>query len=199
MKNFIKGIPSGYLIMAVLALVGIFLFFFVLDRSMQMYILCLWSVYGLTAFSTNFEGHKKSWGYFRTIGIFGSIITVIIITFVLMDFCKTRSFFQAIQNPTIVIWYCIFFAFILSIAIGEILRYLDKIRSLKKNIKCPRCNGTGFVDLNDIKRLGMEEFWHKGGCNFCERNGSVHCDKMNSHYKAMDVVLKSGQSWQAEH
>jgi DnaJ-class molecular chaperone len=42
---------------------------------------------------------------------------------------------------------------------------------------CPRCYGKGFVDLNDIKRLGMEKEWKQGFCRYCEGEGEVEKGK----------------------
>jgi DnaJ-class molecular chaperone len=74
---------------------------------------------------------------------------------------------------------------------GEILLYLDYIQTsinnsqnnaLNKNIDsenmtCPRCYGKGFVDLNDIKRLGMENQWGQGFCHYCDGIGEVEKGK----------------------
>jgi DnaJ-class molecular chaperone len=38
---------------------------------------------------------------------------------------------------------------------------------------CPRCVGKGFVDDNDIKRLGKERTWSPGVCGFCKGTGYV--------------------------
>jgi hypothetical protein len=42
---------------------------------------------------------------------------------------------------------------------------------------CPRCFGKGFVDLNDIKRLGMQDFWDQGFCRYCDGQGEVEKGK----------------------
>ena len=66
---------------------------------------------------------------------------------------------------------------------AEILIYLNKIFSTKiedketniedKEMTCPRCYGKGFVDLNDIKRLGKEKEWGQGYCRYCDGKGEV--------------------------
>jgi hypothetical protein len=38
---------------------------------------------------------------------------------------------------------------------------------------CPRCVGKGYVDDNDIKRLGRERTWQSGSCGFCRGTGYV--------------------------
>lgn len=40
-------------------------------------------------------------------------------------------------------------------------------------MKCPRCNGTGFVDWDDIERLGMQSHWEPGSCRYCQASGEV--------------------------
>lgn len=42
-----------------------------------------------------------------------------------------------------------------------------------KDIECPRCLGTGFVDENDIKRLKKELIWEPGICAYCYGTGKV--------------------------
>lgn len=60
---------------------------------------------------------------------------------------------------------------ILVFLIGSICLLLMKNRG--KTMTCPRCIGKGFVDLNDIKRLGKEEDWIQGCCKYCDGNGEV--------------------------
>ena len=38
-------------------------------------------------------------------------------------------------------------------------------------MNCPTCIGKGFVDLNDIKRLGKEDEWEQGYCRYCRGKG----------------------------
>lgn len=40
-------------------------------------------------------------------------------------------------------------------------------------ITCPRCNGKTFVDKNDIIKLGRENLWRPGVCNYCSGTGKV--------------------------
>jgi DnaJ-class molecular chaperone len=47
----------------------------------------------------------------------------------------------------------------------------------RKLMTCPRCYGKGFVDLHDIKRLGMEEKWGQGYCRYCDGEGKVKMGK----------------------
>ena len=48
-----------------------------------------------------------------------------------------------------------------------------KRKKKRKSMTCPRCYGKGFVDLNDIKRLGMEGKWSQGYCRYCDGEGDV--------------------------
>ncbi len=48
-----------------------------------------------------------------------------------------------------------------------------KRKKKRKSMTCPRCYGKGFVDLNDIKRLGMEGRWSQGYCKYCDGEGDV--------------------------
>jgi len=46
-------------------------------------------------------------------------------------------------------------------------------------VVCPRCYGKAYVDLNDIKRLGMEHTWsHAGPCGYCDGTGRVRASKV---------------------
>ena len=46
-------------------------------------------------------------------------------------------------------------------------------------VVCPRCYGKAYVDLNDIKRLGMEHTWHHAGpCGYCDGTGRVRASKV---------------------
>lgn len=46
----------------------------------------------------------------------------------------------------------------------------------KSGKECPRCLGKGFVDENDIVRLGMELMWTPGKCAYCSGKGRVDLD-----------------------
>ena len=85
-----------------------------------------------------------------------------------------------------------FFDFILD-KIGRILWFLLEAYSDNKNesksesnqpasesqVVCPRCYGKAYVDLNDIKRLGMEHRWqHAGPCGYCDGSGRVSASKV---------------------
>ena len=52
--------------------------------------------------------------------------------------------------------------------------------SISENlVVCPRCYGKAYVDLNDIKRLGMEHTWHHAGpCGYCDGTGRVSASKV---------------------
>ena len=52
--------------------------------------------------------------------------------------------------------------------------------SISENlVVCPRCYGKAYVDLNDIKRLGMEYKWHHAGpCGYCDGTGRVRASKV---------------------
>jgi hypothetical protein len=76
----------------------------------------------------------------------------------------TQTFFLQIHSVAI--------SGILVFSIGNICLILMKNRG-KTKMTCPRCIGKGFVDLNDIKRLGKEEDWIQGCCKYCDGNGEV--------------------------
>ena len=42
-----------------------------------------------------------------------------------------------------------------------------------QSMTCPRCLGNGFVDNDDIRRLGMLGSWTIGPCEYCKSSGSV--------------------------
>jgi serine/threonine protein kinase len=46
-------------------------------------------------------------------------------------------------------------------------------------IKCPRCLAKGYVDLDDIVRLGNEEFWLPGPCALCDQSGKITRDNLD--------------------
>jgi hypothetical protein len=43
----------------------------------------------------------------------------------------------------------------------------------KDKMKCPRCDGKGFVDSIDLHRLMMNEKWGVGWCRYCCATGQV--------------------------
>jgi hypothetical protein len=63
---------------------------------------------------------------------------------------------------------------VLAIIGGEIALYLHKLTEF---MICPRCVGKGFVDKNDITRLGMEGSWSQGYCRYCDGKGKVDVGK----------------------
>ena len=48
-------------------------------------------------------------------------------------------------------------------------------------ITCPRCLGKGEVDIEDIQRLLMEEYWSPGDCGYCEGVGKVNIKKFDTN------------------
>ena len=43
----------------------------------------------------------------------------------------------------------------------------------RNRIGCPRCQGKGHVDQEDITRLKMELYWQPGKCAYCNGTGKV--------------------------
>jgi len=132
------------------------------------------------------RGQTQSWGVFRILGIFGVLSFIFILYIGPFDEGK-KNLREALDNS--------FFNFaslglifsLFLFVLGEIFLYLDNLQNSIKNIEaknlskenasnsmtCPRCYGKGFVDLNDIKRLGMEQEWGQGFCRYCEGEGEV--------------------------
>jgi hypothetical protein len=70
----------------------------------------------------------------------------------------------------------ILFGFIFSLStfiFGEILMFSFKAIQLKNLMICPTCIGKGFVDQNDIQRMGMQDQWEQGYCRYCDGEGKV--------------------------
>ena len=55
----------------------------------------------------------------------------------------------------------------------QVAAKIDRKKEDGSSMTCPRCYGKGFVDLNDIKRLGMEGVWEQGYCRYCDGEGEV--------------------------
>jgi hypothetical protein len=128
----------------------------------------------------------KTWGIFRLIGILGTLF----FSWVLFEVFKISFERQADVHihPYFSIASIGLICSFLFFSIGEILNYLEHIHNTNIKIManysfdkeqenqkmiCPRCLGKGFVDLNDIKRLGMETRWEQGACPYCGGQGNV--------------------------
>jgi len=48
----------------------------------------------------------------------------------------------------------------------------------KSKVVCPRCQGKGHVDEDDIIRLNKEIEWIPGSCAYCDGNGKVEPSMM---------------------
>jgi hypothetical protein len=162
-RLFLGNVISSILLMALIALIWAYTF----DR-----------------------GQTKSWGIFRILGIIGCFLFTFVLIIVPFDEGK-NNLREAMINPFFntlslgLIFSLIFFV------LGEIFLYLDNIQILIKsiadraftqkedsvNMTCPRCYGKGFVDLNDVKRLGMENKWGQGFCRYCDGQGEVEKGK----------------------
>jgi hypothetical protein len=136
------------------------------------------------------RGQTQSWGVFRILGILGVLFFILVLYVGPFDDGK-KNLREALDNS--------FFNFaslglifsLFLFVLGEIFLYLDNLQNSIKNIEadnlnkkntsnnmtCPRCYGKGFVDLNDIKRLGMEQKWGQGFCRYCEGEGKVEKGK----------------------
>jgi hypothetical protein len=132
--------------------------------------------------------HTKSWGVFRILGIFGVLLFGFTL-YLAMD--GKKNLIEAQNDPRFNFASLGLFFSLLLFVLGEIFLYLDNLQNSIKNIEaknlskenasnsmtCPRCYGKGFVDLNDIKRLGMEQEWGQGFCRYCEGEGEVEKGK----------------------
>jgi hypothetical protein len=135
------------------------------------------------------------WGLFRLVGIVGILFAGILLyinikAFIEKDillsdilwdqaFASTRTSLFAITG--------LFFFFLVCIGLGEFLLYQHKILTNTDRSKldlnksnemfCPRCVGKGYMDVGDIKRMGMEKYWNQGVCNYCNGQGYVERGK----------------------
>jgi hypothetical protein len=132
------------------------------------------------------RGKTLSWGVFRILGIIG--VLLFSSGLYLGPFQEgENNLSEALDNS--------FFNFaslglifsLFLFVLGEIFLYLDNLQNSIENIEannlgkvkasnsmtCPRCYGKGFVDLDDIKRLGMEQKWGQGFCRYCGGEGEV--------------------------
>ena len=132
----------------------------------------------------------KSWGVFRILGIVGVLFFVL--TLYLGPFDEGKNNFNKALDQrgfnflSLGLVFSLFF-----FVLGEIFLYLENLQNSIKAIErdilfkekksntmtCPRCYGKGFVDLNDIKRLGMDQEWGQGFCRYCEGEGEVEKGK----------------------
>lgn len=124
------------------------------------------------------NAQSKTWGLFRILGFLIGFLSIIGLYGGPFE-AGEKHLVDAITHPLFNVFS---FGFIFSLflyGVGEILLYFEKIQGKiedsknKKTMICPRCLGKGFVDLNDIKRLGKEEDWIQGCCKYCDGNGEV--------------------------
>ena len=193
--NFLKTYWWIWLILLVIS--ALFLFFYVLARSFGLpaLISSIIHEFGIITYYLFFIGfilavqfftfgrkNSKSWGVYRILGLFGVLFFSISLSFI---FEGKKSLAQASNDPRFnLITLGLIFS-ILLFAVGEILLYLynllqnsnKNIDADKFNMTCPTCYGKGFVDLNDIKRLGMEKDWTQGYCRYCDGDGKVEKGK----------------------
>lgn len=117
----------------------------------------------------------KIWGIFRLIGFLGTIIFGVII----YSICENKSnIYQVFNDSHFAIAISCLLSSIFFIFLGETLLYFAKynykLTEIKKIVMiCPTCYGKGFVDLNDIERLGKKKIWEQGFCGYCKGTGSV--------------------------
>ena len=65
---------------------------------------------------------------------------------------------------------------------------------LKPKVQCPRCQGKGNVDWDDIVRLGQELQWIPGPCAYCNGKGKVSArmiSKLNADYSYLTIDIGS--------
>jgi hypothetical protein len=159
------------------------------------------ALFGLIWLYTFGRGQTQSWGVFRILGILGVLFFILVLYFGPFDDGKNNlrealdnSFFNFASLGLIIS----LFLFVL----GEIFLYLDNLQNSIKNIEldklntsnnmtCPRCYGKGFVDLNDIKRLGKEQGWGQGFCRYCDGEGKVEKGKT----KILNPLSDIGPGW----
>lgn len=88
---------------------------------------------------------------------------------------------------------------LLVIGVGELLLYLDKMKQMalppKLEMICPRCVGKGFVDRDDIRRLGMTKEWWPGPCDYCNAQGYIERGKTKMEHPLMDLHDPIRQKW----
>jgi hypothetical protein len=66
------------------------------------------------------------------------------------------------------------------LSFGELLLYLHKmnfkLRKFENEMVCPRCIGKGYVDADDIKRMGLIN-QSPADCKYCKSSGHVERGK----------------------
>lgn len=149
------------------------------------------------------RGQTKSWGVFRILGIIGVSFFSLGLYFFLSEEEK-NDLSHMVDNSLFNYLSTGFIFSLLLFVLGEIFLYLDNLQNSIKNIEannlgkvnttnsmtCPRCFGKGFVDLDDIKRLGMEQKWGQGFCRYCEGEGEVEKGKTKTQNPLnMDIGL----------
>ncbi len=178
--NFLKTYWWIWLILLVVS--ALFLFFGAPAIGSFLYrLFCGFALTSLMLFCWIFtfgRQNSKCWGVYRILGLIGSIFLFICLYIIL----KRRSLYDALNDSNFNIYTLGLIFSILLFAVGEILLYLDNLlqnsnKADKFNMTCPTCYGKGFVDLNDIKRLGMEKDWTQGYCRYCDGNGKVEKGK----------------------
>ena len=193
--NFLKTYWWIWLILLFVS--ALFLFFYRVARSIGLpsLISSIVGEFGIITYYLFFIGfilavqfftfgrkNSKSWGVYRILGLCGVLFFSISLSFI---FEGKKSLAQASNDSRFnLITLGLIFS-ILLFAVGEILLYLynllqnsnKNIDADKFNMTCPTCYGKGFVDLNDIKRLGMEKDWTQGYCRYCDGDGKVEKGK----------------------
>ncbi len=154
-----------------------------------------WNVFTLALllllFRFTFGNAKtKTWGIFRLLGILGTLFFSLFLFQIFKTSFERHAYVHI--NPYFSIASIGLICSFLFFSIGEILNYLEHINNTnteighlvarysynkKHQMICPRCLGKGFVDLNDIKRLGMEKEWEQGYCHYCSGQGDVEKGK----------------------
>jgi hypothetical protein len=176
-----------WLVLAVIS--SLFLIFGARDISLFLYSV-FWEVFAIALvfllYRYTFGNAKtKTWGIFRLIGILGTLFSSWGLVEVFKISGATLS--EGLNHPYFKIASIGLICSLLFFSIGEILNYLEHIhhtnekiakysfdnKQENQNMICPRCLGKGFVDLNDIKRLGMETRWEQGACPYCGGQGNV--------------------------
>ena len=177
-----------WLVLAVIS--SLFLIFGARDISLFLYNV-FWEVFAIALvfllYRYTFGNAKtKTWGIFRLIGILGTLFSSWGLVEVFKISGATLS--EGLNHPYFKIASIGLILSLLFFSIGEIINYLEHIHNTNIKIManysfdkeqenqkmiCPRCLGKGFVDLNDIKRLGKETRWEQGACPYCGGQGNV--------------------------
>jgi hypothetical protein len=176
--------------LVLLVISSLFLIFGARDISLFLYSV-FWHVFAIALvfllYRYTFGNAKtKTWGIFRLIGILGTLFSSWGLVEVFKISGSTLS--EGLNHPYFKIASIGLILSLLFFSIGEIINYLDHIHNTNIKIManysfdkeqenqkmiCPRCLGKGFVDLNDIKRLGKETRWEQGACPYCGGQGNV--------------------------